>query len=166
MMGISRSTKSQRCSFQMNPELCVVFKKPVWDGPVAWCVYLLEAAIKRWCTVVIKAWTSVFCLQRTLLVNCFSSINRNISSESICRSRGSQRSERLCKRSSKSRRVWEDFLPPPLCICCSKLVNLKQPTSSSSSSSSIASVAAGMPNQEVTPYNNLWHVVVETSCST
>ena len=40
-------------------ELIVVFKKPVWDDMsfVTWCIILPEAAIRRWCTVVIKGWT-------------------------------------------------------------------------------------------------------------
>ncbi len=40
-------------------ELIVMFKKPVWDdfSFVTWRIILLEVAIRRWCTVVIKGWT-------------------------------------------------------------------------------------------------------------
>ena len=67
MMPISRSTTSQSCSVGLRSgdwrplesrELIVMFKKPVWDDMsfVTWCIILLEAAIRRWDTVLIKGW--------------------------------------------------------------------------------------------------------------
>ncbi len=40
-------------------ELIVMFKKPVWDylSFVTWFIILLDVAIRRWYTVVIKGWT-------------------------------------------------------------------------------------------------------------
>ena len=40
-------------------ELILILKKPVWDylSFVKWCIILLEVAIRRWSTVVIKGWT-------------------------------------------------------------------------------------------------------------
>ena len=51
VMQISRSSTSQSCSAGLRSgELCVMFKKPVWDNVscVTWCFILLEVSVRRW----------------------------------------------------------------------------------------------------------------------